>query len=339
LQPKAFFGCSERLAGVQIVSQHPNVAGRKLAKISAATLALLCGAVGATGACDSTVTSVGAWEPRLTQAAGGVAGGVAGGSTGGSGAVSGTASGSETGGSGGGGGGVGGAVGVEPVTDGGGPPDVDGPGLYLEAESGELTSDPNVPDSSYAIIDDRSASGGKYILPPAGLVSGDTEPGTALAHYTFTLDQAGDYLIWGRINTPDISSDRLWFQVDGGGWTLWRLTVGKIWYWHRFHDNRLYDNPMHFMLGAGQHELLIANNVPNARLDKLYITSIPNDVPPGNTTPCHPPHTVDFGGGDCHPSCGLQAKPNMPTTCDCANATTKFPAYDCTAGQCCFLMP
>ena len=316
------------------MSQHPNVAGRKLSITCGASLALW-GSVCASPACDSTVTSVGAWEPLIVQPVGGGAGV----SAGGNGAVSGAAAGSETGGGGGSGsGGGGGSVGVEPVTDGGGPPDVDGPGLYLEAESAELTSDPSVPDGGYAIIDDRSASGGKYILPPAALVSGDMTPGSALAHYSFTLDQAGDYLIWGRINTPDISSDRLWFQVDGGAWTLWRLTVGAIWYWHPFHNNRFYDNPMHFMLGAGQHELLIANNVPNARLDKLYITSIANDVPPGNTTPCRPPHTVDFGGGDCHPSCGLQAKPNMQTTCDCATATEKFPAYDCTAGQCCFLM-
>jgi hypothetical protein len=320
---------------VRIVSQHPNVAGRHLSITCGAALALVA-SVCANVACDSTVTSVGAWEPRLTLPTGGAAGGAAGGSSGGNGAVSGAASGSATGGSGGSGG-SGGRAEVEPVTDGGAPPEVDGPGLYLEAESAELTSDPNVPDSGYAIIDDRSASGGQYILPPAGLVSGDKEAGTALAHYSFTLDQAGDYLIWGRISTRDITSNRMWFQVDGGAWTLWRLTVGAIWYWHPFHNDQQYDNPMHFMLGAGQHELLIANNVPNARLDKLYITSIVNDVPPGNTTPCHPPHSIDFGGGDCHPSCGVQAKPNMPTTCNCATAPMKFPAYDCTAGQCCFM--
>ena len=246
------------------------------------------------------------------------------------GAVSGAASGSETGGSGGGGD-------VEGMAGAAGAAESD-PGLYLEAESAELTSDPNVPDSGYAIIDDPSASGGKYILPPAALVSGDMTHGSALAHYHFTLDQAGDYLIWGRIHTPDITSNRLWFQVDGGAWTVWRLTVGSIWYWHPFHNDIQYDNPMHFQLGAGAHELVIANNVPNARLDRLYITSF-NDTPPGNTTPCHPPHSIDFGSGDCHPSCGVQAKPNMPTTCDCAAAPMKFPAYDCTAGQCCFQTP
>jgi hypothetical protein len=229
---------------------------------------------------------------------------------------------------------VSGSAGAPPEAGAGGASEASGPGLYLEAESAEFSSDPNISDGGFAIISDPTASGGKYILPPASLVSGDTMHGSALAHYSFTVDQAGDFLIWGRIYTPDIASNRFWFQVDGGTWTVWRITVGTIWYWHAFHNDTQYDNPMHFTLAAGQHELIIANNVPGARLDRLYITSF-GDQPPGNTTKCHPPHSVDIGGM-CQLSCGVQAKPNMPTTCACPAGTATFFAYDCTSKACCF---
>jgi hypothetical protein len=215
----------------------------------------------------------------------------------------------------------------------GGAPEAIGPGLYLEAESGELSSDPSIADGGFAIIADAAASGGRYILPPASLVS-DMLHGSAQARYTFNLDEAGDYLIWGRIYTPDITSNRLWFQVDGGDWIRWRITVGTIWYWHAFHRDTLYDDPMHFTLAAGPHTLVVANDVPGARLDRLYI-GVPGDVPPGNTTTCHPPHTIERNG-TCQKSCGIQAMPGKPTTCACPAGVTTFPAYDCTSMSCCF---
>ena len=311
----------QRLAGTRIVSQHPGVAGRKLAQTWAAALALLCGVAGAS--CDSTVTSVGAWEimrqPSAGQGGVGALPGTAG--KGGVGAVGGT---------GGSGGvvveaGAPGAAGAEPM----------GPGLYLEAEDGELSSDPTVPDGGFATISDPTASNGQYILPPASLVS-DTAQGSAQARYAFNLEKDGDYVIWGRIYTPDITSNRIWFQVDGGTWFKWRITVGTIWYWHFFHNDTFYDARMHFMLSAGAHQIVIANDVPGFRLDRLYITA-DGDTPPGNTTLCHPPHTIDRGGPTCEPSCGIQAKPNMQTTCQCGAGGTTFYAYDCTGKVCCFL--
>ena len=206
--------------------------------------------------------------------------------------------------------------------------------MYLEAEDGELSSDPTVPDGAYTIVSDPSASHGQYILPPAALGS-DAKQGSAQARYTFNLSKSGDYIIWGRIYTPDVRSNRIWFQVDGGKPYKWRMTVGTIWYWHFFDDDMLYDNPLHFMLSAGTHELLIANDTPGARLDKLYITA-DGDKPPGNTTKCFPPHSIDLGGPMCELSCGVQAKPNMTTSCTCAAGVPTFYAYDCTSKLCCF---
>jgi hypothetical protein len=268
-----------------------------------------------TGGCDAAVTSVGSWEPVVRQPTAGQGGfdGFAGSA---------------------GSGGVGGLVVQGGATGEGGVPELTGPGLYLEAEDGELSSDPTVPDGGFAIISDPAASQGQYILPPASLAS-DDQPGSAQARYAFNLGKDGDYIIWGRLYTPDVTSNRIWFQVDGGAWHKWRMTVGTIWYWHFFDDDGLYNDPLHFMLKAGAHQLLIANDTPGARLDKLYITA-DGDEPPGNTTKCHPPHTIDRGGPTCEPSCGIQAKPNMPTSCQCAAGVPTFYAYDCTSKLCCF---
>lgn len=281
--------------------------------VSRSAVALVLGVAIGCG-CESSVTSVGAWEPIVNEPKAGQAGA---GGVGGSGGTT-SAAGSDDAGE----------------TSSGGAPEPEGPGLYLEAESAEFSSDPSVPDSGWAIINDVAASNGQYILPPASLVSGMAH-GTALARYTFNVDVEADYLIWGRIYTADITSNRFWFQLDGGTWITWRITVGTIWYWHALHDDTQYDSPLRFHLTPGQHELVIANNVPNARLDRLYVTSL-GDTPPGNTTDCRPPHSIDRGGPECEPSCGAQAKPNMPTTCACPAGTATFPAYDCTSGVCCF---
>jgi hypothetical protein len=82
---------------------------------------------------------------------------------------------------------------------------------------------------------------------------------------------------------------------------------------------------------------LIANSVADARLDKLYVTA-DGDVPPGNTTHCFPPHTIDLGGPDCKPSCGAQAPAGMHTSCAC-NGLTTFYAYDCGGTFACCIVP
>jgi hypothetical protein len=198
------------------------------------------------------------------------------------------------------------------------------PGLYLEAESGELSG-------GFSIVDDVAASNGKYIQPPTGPALEDAPVAdTPRARYRFELPAAGDYVIWGRIYSPDVSSNRFWFQVDGGSWTRWRITVGEIWFWDDFHPDTSYDDTLHFQLAAGPHELVMAKDVSSARLDRLYITSS-GDVPPGNDTPCNPPHSIDRGGGDCFPSCGSLAPAGMHTSClvsECAGKPT-LEVYDC----------
>ena len=203
-----------------------------------------------------------------------------------------------------------------------------GRSLYLEAESGDLSG-------GFSVLGDATASNGQYLEPPAGVTSADT-PGVARSRYEFTAPADGDYVIWGRIWSPGVSSNRIWFQVDGGPWLLWRISTGTIWFWDDLHEDADYYRPLVFPFTAGPHQLQLANAVSGVRLDRLYL-SAEGDEPPGNSTSCFPPHSIDLDG-ECHPSCGSHARGDLDTTClrSVCEGLETVEAYDCDV---CCLVP
>jgi hypothetical protein len=208
-----------------------------------------------------------------------------------------------------------------------GKPDAGEPrtGRYIEAESGTLSS-------GFTRKVDDTASGDHCIVPPAGMTSEDA-PGAARASYRFDVPARATYVIWGRIHGQDVDHNRFWFRVDDGAWTKWRISTGDIWFWDDLHDDIDYAHAHEFSLGAGEHVLELANCVDTVELDRLYITA-DGDSPPGNDTPCSPPHSIQIGDR-CEPSCGSHGA----TTCvvaDCAGKTA-LAAYDCDV--CCLVTP
>lgn len=189
--------------------------------------------------------------------------------------------------------------------------------LYLEAEDASSLS-------GFSIERDDSASNQHCLAAPA-TTSESREPGTARAVYDFHVDKAGPYLIWGRIRAPGADSNRFWFQLDGGTWYKWRISVGDIWYWDDLHDDTDYGTPLSFPLEPGAHQLVFADAVTGVKLDRLYITA-DGDMPPGNDTPCHPPHSIEVAG-QCLASCGAQ-QGRMCGELACAGRA-QIDAYDC----------
>ncbi len=199
-----------------------------------------------------------------------------------------------------------------------------GSGHYLEAESGALSG-------GFLIQDDATASGGQFITPQVGMSYDGTEPGPARATYAINAESEGTYLIWVRIQAPDLSVNRFWFQVDGGTWIKWRITTGNIWFWNYCHDNIDYGTPLSQTLSAGPHQLVIADDVDGAAIDELYYASDGSE-PVGNTTKCRPPNSIDVDGG-CQPSCGALGGTHC-SAADCATlGLPTVKVYDCAA--CC----
>jgi hypothetical protein len=195
-------------------------------------------------------------------------------------------------------------------------------GVFIEAESGQLSG-------AFAIGASTEASGGRFIYANAGASSEDA-PGPARAQYSFDVSVAGTYEMWGRVHNQTIYKNRFWFQVDGGDWIRWRITTGDIWYWDVFHDDVNYGIPVELELTAGPHQLLLANCVDNAELDRLYFSSDPARPEPKGTA-CNPPHSVDLHGG-CAPSCG-----SLAGLCKSSCPVAGMAVYDCPS--CCPTAP
>jgi hypothetical protein len=189
--------------------------------------------------------------------------------------------------------------------------------LYLEAEDA-------VSLNGFTIEVDSTASNGHCLAAPTDASEG-REPGAARATYDFRVDKDASYVIWGRIHAPGPASNRFWFQVDAGTWYKWRISVGDIWYWDDLHDDTNYGTPLKFALSAGDHQLVFADDVSGVELDRLYITA-DGDTPPGNDTPCGPPHSIELDGA-CLPSCGAQ-QGRMCGATACADRA-HIDAYDC----------
>jgi hypothetical protein len=199
-------------------------------------------------------------------------------------------------------------------------------GFYIEAESGRLSG-------GFTVGNDPTASGGQFLAPPSGMFS-NGQPGSARAIYDIDITNPGTYTIWGRIQSPDTSHNRFWFQVDNDTWYNWYITTGEIWYWNRVHNNVDYYTRLTFELAAGPHQIHIANSTDGVRLDRLYITP-DRDIPPGNNSPCRPPDSIQVNGA-CIPSCGSQGG-NQCGVPQCAGARmVPVPPYDC---QVCCIVP
>ena len=204
----------------------------------------------------------------------------------------------------------------------------DASGIYLEAEDGELSGGFTIDRS-----DPRASGGAALLAPDDTTADADNAPGPARARFAFALPAAGTYAIWGRVRALGVDDNRFWFQLDGGEWIKWRISTGEIWYWDDFHRDREYGRRLPFALTPGAHELVIASCVPGARLDRLYVTG-GGDEPPGNETPCRPPHSIEVAG-ECLPSCGiLQGTRCGVVACE---GHERLPAYDCDV--CCRVEP
>jgi lysophospholipase L1-like esterase len=175
------------------------------------------------------------------------------------------------------------------VTAGAGSLDVAPPSenIVIEGEVGSLTA-PMVQGN------DGLASGGKFIHVPDGTGGA----GTGKATYSFNVEVAGNYIMWGRAITPDVNGDVFNIKMDTGQEFLWdvgqRAGFGQPWFWdqvsHRGTGSGASPqiNPVVFNLSAGIHTLTIREGKDGVKLDQFFLTRDTNFVPtniqqPGGT--------------------------------------------------------
>ena len=139
--------------------------------------------------------------------------------------------------------------------------------IELEAEDGVLSSPMYVKNSA-------TAFNGKYI-------TNDNGSGSAL--YTFTLQSAGIYKIWGRFIAPNGASDSFFVKMDEDVEDIWDMHPNGSSWRYNIINGREYGGEKSYNLTKGEHTLVIRAREGGAKLDKIIIT---ND---DEFTPSNPP--------------------------------------------------
>jgi hypothetical protein len=140
---------------------------------------------------------------------------------------------------------------------------------WLEAE---MTTEIIAP---MAVRNDKSASNGQYISDPS---SKDTK---GEATYTVNIQEAGNYIIWGRVMAPAGDQNSFYINVDNTGDRLWDLAPATSWDWQMVNDRNTGASPAVFKLSKGKHTIIVKQREYNSALDKFLLTDDTSYTPSG----------------------------------------------------------
>jgi hypothetical protein len=137
--------------------------------------------------------------------------------------------------------------------------------LWIETENGTVYA-------PMQIDTDTKASNDGYIWVPIGAGSG------GYAQYTFDIQEAGDYVIWGRVISNDNASNSFYVSVDGGSDITWHTKQGgqETWTWDVVKDA---SNPLVVHFEAGVHTITLKQRENGTKIDRFLVTDDISYVP------------------------------------------------------------
>jgi len=148
------------------------------------------------------------------------------------------------------------------------PPPIAGIPMWIEAETGILTF-------PMTQASDSNASNGAYIHVPTGSNSRSPVPE---ATYSIEIPQTGTYYLWGRIHGPTDSNDAIYIGINSS-WDRMFPVALNTYEWVRVETVHNTGNFGH-SLTQGTHTIQVGHGEISARLDALYLTNDPNEIPP-----------------------------------------------------------
>jgi hypothetical protein len=143
--------------------------------------------------------------------------------------------------------------------------------IMLEAEDGQ-------PSAPMQVLSDSQASSGYYVeVPPEArnLVQAELDGGWA--EYVFDVPVAGNYAIWGRVQSKDVHHNGFYLSMDSQPFVDWETAMGGEgrWVWSALKKSQE-SNPLLFALEKGQHILTIKQKDDGTRIDQILITGRPD---------------------------------------------------------------
>jgi len=122
-----------------------------------------------------------------------------------------------------------------------------------------------------AVAVDSSAAVGRFVWVLQGQdnVLDPTQGGGAM-EYTFTVQEAGEYMIWGRVIAMSGSDDSFFVATDGGAHALWdtKRSDTEVWVWDRV-SQRGGADLLCYTSAAVNHTLRVKQREEGTKLDKL----------------------------------------------------------------------
>lgn len=134
--------------------------------------------------------------------------------------------------------------------------------VTIEAESGTLTA-------PMVTRHDNNAFNSAYIT---------NDYGSGNVIYTFNVESAGTYNIWGRHIAPDGVSDSFFVKMDDEVEDIWDISNSNTWQWSEV-NGRAFGGVKRYDLDAGLHTLSIRGREGGAKLDRLVVTNDDQFVP------------------------------------------------------------
>ncbi|HYX08484.1 MAG TPA: sialate O-acetylesterase, partial [Bacteroidales bacterium] len=111
------------------------------------------------------------------------------------------------------------------------------------------------------------ASNGTYVTITPGMNSTNQAPSDSAGtiYFPFTIDTAGFFSVYARMNCPNTNDDSFWVKIDDNPFQAVDGLFTSGWQWRRFIDAEL---------SAGNHVLAVAYREDGAKLDKIAIANL-----------------------------------------------------------------
>jgi lysophospholipase L1-like esterase len=124
---------------------------------------------------------------------------------------------------------------------------------------------------NWNIVDDETASNGKYITVHPGTQSLNSPPAdsTGLIYLPFSVDTTSSFTVYGRMRNSTFDDDSFWIKVDDGEFELYNGLVTSGWQWVSLGT---------YNLDEGDHQITIGYREDGANLDKIAVSN--SVIPP-----------------------------------------------------------